>query len=428
MECSCMSSLGPNVSKELSELTARHPCYSFEAHRQFARMHLPVAPNCNVQCNYCNRKYDCVNESRPGVTSEILAPEAARDKFIRVKQALSNLSVVGIAGPGDALANWDQVKQSIRFIKNEDSDCIFCLSTNGLMLPQYGPEIIELGVKHVTVTVNCVNPVIGAGIYHHVDYQGQRYIGEEAAEILMTNQMAGVKYLAENGVLVKINIVMIPDLNADHIPLVVKKVKRLGAVLTNIMPLIPAIGSAFEKMPQTRMKDIQAMRELCRTDITQMEHCQQCRADAIGRLTEDLSYQFSKHLCASQPEFKGAIKGKTAKYKVAVTSKYKKLVDLHYGHAEDFHIYEVDGNYSTFLETRKIQKYCTGRVDCDDSEAMKDLAVKTIADCNAVLTMRIGYNAQKKLIDHGIAIIESCNTVEEGLKEAARRLEMKPAI
>jgi nitrogen fixation protein NifB len=424
MECSCISSLGSSASKELSELTAKHPCYSFEAHRQFARMHLPVAPGCNVQCNYCNRKYDCVNESRPGVTSEILAPEAARDKFIRVKQALPNLSVVGIAGPGDALANWDQVKQSISLIKNEDSGCIFCLSTNGLMLPRYGPEIIALGVKHVTVTVNCVNPVIGAGIYRHIDYQGRRYTGEEAAEILMTNQMAGIQYLVENGVLVKINIVMIPDLNSDHIPLVVKKVKKLGAVLTNIMPLIPAAGSAFEKMPQTSMKDIQVMREFCRADITQMEHCQQCRADAIGRLTEDLSYQFRN----TQPECKGVTKGKTAKYKVAVTSKYKKLIDLHYGQAEDFHIYEVDGNYSTFLETRKIKKYGSGGVDCDDSEAMKDLTVKTIADCNAVLTMRIGYNAQQKLIDQGITIIESCNTVEEGLKEAARRLEMKPAI
>ena len=46
-----------------------HPCYSEEAHHYFARMHVAVAPACNIQCNYCNRKYDCSNESRPGVVS-----------------------------------------------------------------------------------------------------------------------------------------------------------------------------------------------------------------------------------------------------------------------------------------------------------------------------------------------------------------------
>ena len=25
-------------------------------------MHVAVAPACNIQCNYCNRKYDCANE------------------------------------------------------------------------------------------------------------------------------------------------------------------------------------------------------------------------------------------------------------------------------------------------------------------------------------------------------------------------------
>jgi nitrogen fixation protein NifB len=424
MECSCIDNSGPVISAELAALTAKHPCYSFEAHQQFARMHLPVAPSCNIQCNYCNRKYDCVNESRPGVTAEILTPGKARDKFVRVKRALSNLSVVGIAGPGDALANWDLVKESILLIKKEDSRCILCLSTNGLMLPHYGPDIIALGIKHVTVTVNCINPVIGASIYHQIDYQGQRYIGETAAEILINNQMEGIQYLVRRGVLVKINIVMIPGINAYHIPLVVKKVKKLGAFLTNIMPLIPAAGSAFEGMPQTNMKDIQTMRQLCQVDLAQMHHCQQCRADAIGRLSEDLSYQFRK----SQPELIEPGAFKAPKYKVAVTSKSQRLVDLHYGHAEDFYIYEIDGEKVSLVETRKIKKYCSGSVDCDDSDAVKDAVIKVIGDCDAVLTMRIGYNAQKRLSDHGIAVIESCNTIEEGLMEVIRQMEMKPAM
>ncbi len=47
----------------------RHPCFNESAKGTCGRVHLPVAPECNIKCNYCNRKYDCVNESRPGVTS-----------------------------------------------------------------------------------------------------------------------------------------------------------------------------------------------------------------------------------------------------------------------------------------------------------------------------------------------------------------------
>ncbi|STS91888.1 nitrogenase cofactor biosynthesis protein NifB [Klebsiella variicola] len=62
-------------------------------------MHLPVAPACNLQCNYCNRKFDCSNESRPGVSSTLLTPEQAVLKVRQVAQAIPQLSVVGIAGP-----------------------------------------------------------------------------------------------------------------------------------------------------------------------------------------------------------------------------------------------------------------------------------------------------------------------------------------
>jgi nitrogen fixation protein NifB len=412
-----------NLSDELKEKTIMHPCYSYEAHHKYARVHLPVAPACNISCNYCNRRFDCVNESRPGVTSEVLSPEKAKDKFLRVKEEIPNLSVVGIAGPGDALANWNEVRKTIELIKEVDPQVFFCISTNGLMLPEYGHEIVELGIKHVTVTVNCLNPSIGAEIYHHVVYKGTYYTMEAGAEILIKNQLLGIKYLAENGVLVKVNIVMIKDVNSSHIMEVVKKVKKLGAFMSNIMPLIPAPGSVFENHPQTSMKDINTMREICQADIHQMRHCQQCRADAIGLLKEDQSGRFRiEQANVNKPHEAGMYK-----YKVAVTSKYKKLVDLHYGHAEEFHIYEVGGSDIKFIETRKTVKYCGGN-ECDEGEDAKNLVVKTIEDCEAVLTMRIGYDARKRLKDLGLFVVESCETVEEGLLDVFRQMKRRTAV
>lgn len=292
MGSECSRYAAPLIPAELAAITAKHPCYSFSAHHQFARMHLPVAPLCNISCNYCNRKYDCVNESRPGVTSELLTPEASLSKFSRVKAEIPHLSVVGIAGPGDALANWEAVRKSILLIKAVSPDTIFCLSTNGLLLPHYGQDVIDLGIKHVTVTVNCLDSAIGAKIYRHVHYQDKYYVGEKAVDILIHNQLSGIKLLADNGILVKVNMVMIKAVNEKHIPAVVKEVKRLGALMTNIMPLIPAPGSAFQHFPQISSKEVNAMRDLCQADISQMRHCQQCRADAIGLLTDDQSHKF----------------------------------------------------------------------------------------------------------------------------------------
>ena len=59
---------------------ANHPCFSRDAHKRAGRIHLPVAPECNIQCGYCVRKFDCVNESRPGVASTILTPSQAIER------------------------------------------------------------------------------------------------------------------------------------------------------------------------------------------------------------------------------------------------------------------------------------------------------------------------------------------------------------
>ncbi|MCC5467031.1 nitrogenase cofactor biosynthesis protein NifB [Pelosinus baikalensis] len=409
---------------------SKHPCYNADAHHKYARMHLPVAPQCNISCNYCNRKFDCVNESRPGVTSEVLTPELASQKFSWVKENIENLSVVGIAGPGDALANWDVTRKSIELIKAKGEDIIFCLSTNGLMLPYYAAELVELGIKHITVTVNCLDPNIGARLYKVVNYEGKSYTGVAGAELMIQNQLKGIAYLVEHGVLVKINIVMVKGINDHHIPEVVKKMKELGVFITNIMPLIPAPGSAFEKFPQTSMKEINEMRDLCQLQMQQMRHCKQCRADAVGLLGNDRSNEF--RMTKPEPEKSVFLAKQIGKeYKIAVTSKHGKLVDQHFGHATEFLIYQVNDKSFTLVERRKVEQYCSGASECDDSdskEGRKNAAIQAIEDCNAVLTMRIGYHGQQRLLEHGIVSVEYCYTVEEGLSYAIEQLTMKKAI
>jgi nitrogenase cofactor biosynthesis protein NifB len=280
------------------EKSRTHPCFN-GCGGQYARIHLPVAPDCNIQCNYCRRDFDCPNESRPGVTTKVLSPPEALERYRLAKEEIPHLEVVGIAGPGDALANFENTYQTLSLIRQEEPDITFCLSTNGLMLPLYADRLAELGVSHVTVTVNAVEPSVGARIYHHVDYMGQRYTGESAAAILMANQLAGIYRLRELGIICKVNIVMLKGLNDDHVPQVVEKVRALGCELTNIMQMIPVKGSAFERTPLTSKKEIEDMRRKCEEICPQMHHCAQCRADAVGTLANDLSGHYRTEDCAA---------------------------------------------------------------------------------------------------------------------------------
>jgi nitrogenase molybdenum-iron protein NifN len=412
------------VGLSIEEKTATHPCYSGGC--QNARMHLPVAPACNISCNYCNRKYDCQNESRPGVTSKVLTPEEALEKFLYVRQKVKNLKVIGIAGPGDALANFDDTKKSLEMIKAVDPDITFCLSTNGLMLMYYADELIRLGVTHVTITINAIDPKIGALIYREVNFMGAKLTGEKAAGVLMANQLAGLKYLSSRGIVCKVNIVMIKGINDNHIESVVEKVKEYGAFMTNIMPLIPAAGSIFENMPMTSNKELNDLRKKCNIHLKQMYHCKQCRADAIGTLDNDCSSEFMNTKCSTGCGENVKVDKKKA-YTFAVASKTNIYVDQHFGHSEGFYIYRYNESGVELIEQRMIKKYCTGSEDCEHDNKIQTI-IKTISDCNAVIVMRIGYNPSKELEKAGVKVIQTCEKIEDAVKNAAEKLSNKSQV
>lgn len=409
------------AKRTTEQRTQSHPCFN-GCGGDYARIHLPVARDCNIQCNYCVRKFDCPNESRPGVTTRVLSPAEALDRYLEAKARIPNLTVVGIAGPGDALADFEKTQKTLQMIRMADQDVTFCLSTNGLMLPQYAEQIAALGVSHVTVTVNAVDAGIGSRIYRHVRYMGQTYTGETAAAILLANQMAGIKMLADRGVMVKVNIVMLKGINEAHIPAVVEKVKQLGASLTNIMQLIPVKGSAFESMPLVSNKEIMAMRATCGETLTQMMHCRQCRADAAGRLDNDESASF----CESGGCGKAAKKPAPSAQKpllFAVSSHGGVLVDQHFGHATDFYIYEARGEEVRFVERRGVGKYCDGTSGCDGKGGGKQMKFeeiyRAIEDCAAVITMRIGEAPRQKLAEKGMMAYTGFGRIEEAVQDAA---------
>ncbi|MEN4028744.1 MAG: radical SAM protein [Methanobacterium sp.] len=262
---------------KFAHITKVHPCFNEKMHDKVGRIHVPIAPKCNIQCNFCTRDINKC-EVRPGVTSRVMTVDDAI-AHVRKVTAEMPISVVGVAGPGDALFN----EETFEFFKRageEFPDLIKCMSTNGLLLPDKADLLAELKINSVTVTVNAVDPEIGEEIYAGVFYDGKIYRGREGFEILSRNQLEGIEKVARKGIVIKVNAVLIPGLNEDHIVDIAREAKKRGASLMNVIPLIPL--NKFKDYEKPGCTLISQVRDQVEEIIPVFRACSQCRADAYG--------------------------------------------------------------------------------------------------------------------------------------------------
>jgi nitrogen fixation protein NifB len=97
---------------------------------------------------------------------------------------------------------------------------------------------------------------------------------------LIQNQLLGIRKVTAAGITVKINTVLIPEINAHHVPVVAKTVSEAGASIYNIIPLIPQHKLAWCSAPNCEL--ISKSRMEAERYIKVFRHCQRCRADAAG--------------------------------------------------------------------------------------------------------------------------------------------------
>jgi nitrogen fixation protein NifB len=386
---------------------SKHPCFSAEGRHHYGRVHLPVAPRCNMQCNFCNRKYDCLNESRPGVTSRVLTPRQALEYTKNVLHNRPETAVVGIAGPGDPFANPEETMETLRLVRGEFPKIMLCVATNGLALGPYIDELARLKVSHVTITITTVDPVIGADIYAWMR-DGKRPIrGVDAANLLISRQMEAIVRLKERSMVVKINSIIIPGINDEHIPEIARKVSAFGADIMNVIPLLPVSGSAFEELEAPDDMTVARLRLTCGLSLPQMSHCARCRADAVGLIGQNmtpteisaLSYYSTMN---SKPD------AESRPY-VAVASMEGALVNQHLGEADRFLVYEQSEGGFRLKEIRPAPASGAG------DERWKALA-ELSKDCRALLVNAAGPNPMRVLSENGLRVIEMEGLIEEGLR------------
>ena len=386
---------------------SEHPCFDEAAAARTARVHLPVAPKCNVQCNYCNRKFDCVSESRPGVSSDLLTPEEALRYVDAVRADLPNLAVVGIAGPGDPFANADKTLRTFELIKAKHPDLLLCVSSNGLELANHLDAVAELDISHVTITMNTTDPEVGGHIYKWVRDNKQIYRGREAGELVLERQLASIAGLKQRGVTVKINTILIPGITDTGIAEVARVAAELGADTMNNIPLYPVEGTLFGTLTEPTTEQIAKAHTDTKQHINLMAHCQRCRADAVGLLGDTHNQTAIDRLMAAKAPAKH-------RPNIAVVSQEGFLVNQHLGGADEILIYEnanIDGHITPRLIERRPTPAAGG------GAGRWAMLAGILSDCKALICNQIGETPRQVLISTGLNVYESDGLISEAVTD-----------
>lgn len=395
-----------------------HPCFNPKACTTHGRVHLPVAPRCNIQCNFCDRKFDCVNETRPGVTSAILKPFQAMEYLKGVMEAKKNISVVGIAGPGDPFANPEETLTTLEMVRKAYPDMLLCLATNGLNLMDWLPDIAKLKVSHVSVTVNAVDPGIGEKIYAWVR-SGKKSLGpEKGAGLLLERQLAAVAGLKEKGIIVKVNTIVLPGINDHHVVDIAKQMAKLNVDLLNCMPYFPNPGSNFSSVFEPSQKTMAKIQAEARVHIPQMMHCRRCRADAAGMLDEEPDVMLLIRLkeCAGIQKEKPFIPTRQRPY-IAVATREGVLVNQHLGEAKQLAVYDMGSGKPELVEQRLMPE--PGGKDFRWHSMAEQLK-----DCHLLLVNGIGETPKKILTEKGFEILVLSGLIHEILDALKNKQDM----
>ncbi len=394
----------------------RHPCFNnYDFHN--AIIHLPVASEFNIDYKNSLPKCYCSGTGCEASANTILTPYEAMERFLDAKKSNPNLTVAAISGPGEALANFDEVKETFRYLRQTNPEILLCLSTNGLMLPVYANHLISLGVNYITVNVNTISPETGAKIYDHITYLGHKYSDVEGSNILLQNQISGISYLASMGLSVRMNIIVIKGINDHEIKDIVGMAKECGCKLTNIIQQTITGNRDYNGLESYSNDELSNLRQECEKIMPQSYFCKPCNAATLETLGTRLSIDFEEYSRNLKRDRKSA----SVHFRFAVCSRNGTLTNQHFGHATKFYIYDYNDEIITFLEIRAIEQYSLGTKEEKEAGKVYKL-IKAIEDCNCVICMRIGVCPSNALKDKNIDIYTTYNLIEDGIREAVNRL------
>jgi nitrogen fixation protein NifB len=257
-----------------------HPCYSDTRQSLWHRIHLPVAPRCNVKCAFCSHSLSSsCHTSMPGASSIIMTPEIAAARAMAEIRRNPLLRIVAISGPGEPLAN-KETFETLEMIRRNHKELAICMSTNGILLAEYVDWLVKMRVETISVSMSTLNHKTASKIYEWAEFRSGLMKGRAMGSRIVKLQLLGIARAARAGIFVKVNSILIPELNMYDIKPLAKEISEAGASLQNIVPLVP--NDKFSSYRPPTREEVRKIRSEASVFIKQFSHCKQCRSDVVG--------------------------------------------------------------------------------------------------------------------------------------------------
>ena len=107
---------------------------------------------------------------------------------------------------------------------------------------------------------------------------------------------------------------------------------------------------------------------------------------------------------------------------IAVASKDGKDINQHFGHAERFLIYDVDGSEARLVDEKRVERYCSYDADHPLRSHILKAIAEALAGCRAVVCAQIGQAPQQEMEMLGLDTFVAEGAIKPTLVEIARLL------
>ncbi|MGE4551622.1 MAG: NifB/NifX family molybdenum-iron cluster-binding protein [Desulfovibrionaceae bacterium] len=364
-----------------------NPCFGPGATARPVRRHLPVAPRAGARTRF----------SPETATPEAIGPYDAMAGLAAVLAEGELVEMVGITGPGDPLLSPGPTLETLRLVREKLPDMPLCLTSLGMGAEGMIDDLATLGLAHVTLLIDAVNPKIAEEIYAWIRPGTRTLPLPQAAEMLVAAQAKALVLLRTAGIPVKVNTTVYPGINDHHVEAIAQAVAGLGAAAMALIPYRPhADGEGLPPAPTPeQMEELRAAAAKHLPLMPAFEECGETPV-AVG------FFPGAEELCAAGAPLPKATKDRP---NVAVCSSDGFDVNLHLGQTTRFLIYGPKQGTPELLGTREAPQAPHG-------DARWEALAETLKDCFALLAANAGSNPRAVLSRLGLRILLTDGNVE----------------
>jgi nitrogen fixation protein NifB len=357
------------------------------------RVHLPVAGRCNARA---------INGAGPCVCP-ILSPLDALAFLKRVTDEAKGraIAMVAVCGPGDPLASPEETLAALRLVRQTYPGLSLCIGVNGIGGEPVAKDLADVGLDHVTLYVNAVDPAVAAKLYQWIRPSKRTLPVQEAAVLLVEEQKKSLVAFKEAGLTVKVDITIFPGLNEEHALDVAKAMADLGADCLELTPCAPVPAS--ENGPGIEAPDAETLERLRKAATAYLPVTtapDACSAGGVVALQQDAGPKVSGE------DFLNLLpKPDAQRPYVAVASTNGFEINEHLGRAQRFLIYGPKDGMVSLLDARP------GPLPGSGDERWETLA-DSLPDCKLLLVEHAGQNPEQVLAHRGIRIVRVSGNIE----------------